>query len=159
MCTLPKHSQTNVSRFFDGADQTKFSIPHFTSAVNDQRGHGLGVNLFRILNHKSDNRLGFFTMTKKRSTCASHVIGVVHRFLNQWETYASLPPKLIVQLYNCWLEKMKRYFLTYMESLIQLGLFEETYVIFIPIGHTHVDKECVNCSSLCDKSNYLWELC
>lgn len=46
------------------ADQTKFSLPHFTASGKYQLGHGIAVQFVSLLLHGSINKLDIFTMTE-----------------------------------------------------------------------------------------------
>lgn len=134
-----KYPQDYLSIVVDGADQRNFTLPHFTSCVKDQRGHGLGVHVIGLLNHRQTNVLRLFTMTKDHQSGANHVIEVIHRFTNEVARDSCLPKTLFIQLDNCWRENKNKYLLSYIEYLVLRGVFEEVYVSFLPIGHTHVD--------------------
>ena len=51
----------------------------------------------------------------------------------------SLPPILHVQLDNCWKNNKSRYVMSYWSLLVAKGIFRETHVSFLLVGHTHED--------------------
>ena len=135
------HSSDFCSIIVDGADQSAYGLPHFTTKPKSQRGHSMKVKLIGLLEHRVLNRLTLFTMTEEHSTGANHVVEVIHRFLNKKREDGSLPPKLFVQLDNCSRENKNRYLLSYFEMLIALGVFDSIEVGFLPVGHTHEDVD------------------
>ncbi len=40
---------------------------------------------------------------------------------------------------NCWRETKNKYFMSYFEMLVGLGVVVEAFVSFLPFGHTHED--------------------
>lgn len=75
-----------ISVIVDGADQSAFSLPHFTTKTKDQRGQGLKVHLIGLLQHSFTNNLCLYAMTENHETGSNHIIEVVHRFLNKKST-------------------------------------------------------------------------
>lgn len=138
-----------LSLVVDGADQTKFSLPHFTTSVKDQRGHGLAVHLIGLLRHAALNRLRLFTMTDEHASGANHIVESIHRLINEIEEAEErLPPHLFLQLDNCWRENKNRYLMAYLEYLFRLSVFQSIEVGFLPIGHTHSDiDQTFSCTS------------
>lgn len=130
-----------LSIIIDGADQTAFSIPHFTTSTKDQRGHGLKVHLIGLLKHGATNQLHLYTMTENHETGSNHIVEVVHRFLNKQGQEGPLPRKLFVQVDNCVRENKNKYFLGYLEWLVRRQVFESIEVGFLPVGHTHSDVD------------------
>jgi hypothetical protein len=50
-----------------------------------------------------------------------------------------LPPTLWIQLDNTAKDNKNRYVFSYCHSLVDMGLFQEVEVNFLPVGHTHCD--------------------
>lgn len=125
----------------DGADQSAFGLPHFTTSHKSQRGHALKVKLVGLLEHRLANKLYLYTMTQEHQTGANHVVEVLHRFINQKHTTGPLPSKFYVQLDNCSRENKNRFVLGYCEMLVALSIFESVEVGFLPVGHTHEDVD------------------
>lgn len=123
----------------DGADQSAFGLPHFTTTTKSQRGHALKVKLVGLLEHNIENRLFLFTMTEEHQTGANHIVESVHRFLNIRSARGPLPRTLFVQLDNCSRENKNHFFLSYLEFLVAVRLFDVIEVGFLPVGHTHED--------------------
>lgn len=135
------HSSDCCSIIIDGADQSAFGIPHFTTKPKSQRGHAMKVKLIGLLEHKIQNKLTLYTMTEEHSTGANHVIEVLHRFLNVKRSEGPLPAKFYVQLDNCSRENKNKYVMAYFEMLVSVGVFESVEVGFLPVGHTHEDVD------------------
>lgn len=123
----------------DGADQSAFGIPHFTTCTKNQRGNALKVKLVGLLEHCIENELLLYTMTEEQQTGANHIIEAIHRFLNAKRAKGCLPPSLFVQLDNCSRENKNHFFMSYMEFLVSARVFDVVECGFLPVGHTHED--------------------
>ncbi len=55
------------------------------------------------------------------------------------EQDGKLPPFLLLQLDNCGKENKCNNFFAFLGQLVELGVFQEIYVNFLPVGHTHSD--------------------
>ena len=135
------HSSEYCSIIIDGADQSAFGLPHFTTTPKSQRGHAMKVKLIGLLEHAIQNKLTFLTMTEDHATGANHVIEVIHRFLTSKRLEGPLPPMFFVQLDNCSRENKNRFVMGYCEMLVALSVFESVEVGFLPVGHTHEDVD------------------
>lgn len=80
-----------ISLVIDGADQSKFSLPHFMTPTKEERGHGLAVHLIGVLRHLPVNKLHLFTMTDNHKTGANHIIESLHRVINVCNSTVTLP--------------------------------------------------------------------
>ena len=127
------------SLIIDGADQTAFGLPHFSSHTKSERGHSLKVKLVGMLEHAIENKLRLLTMTEEHQTGANHIVESLHRFLMDRSLYGDVPPSLYLQVDNCSRENKNRFFLAYIESLVVWKVFKEIEVSFLPVGHTHED--------------------
>jgi len=124
----------------DGADQSAYGLPHFTTKTKDtSKGRGLKVHLIGALEHNVDNILHLFTMTEEHETGSNHIVETVHRFLNDRRDRGKLPPNLFVQVDNCTRENKNQYLMAYMEHLVAASVFQSVEVGFLPVGHTHED--------------------
>lgn len=128
-----------MSIIMDGADQSAFGLPHFTTITKDTRGHALKVKLIGLLQHDGQSRLNLYTMTENFETGANHVIETLHRFISSKMCGGTIPNELYVQVDNCTRENKNRFFFAYVESLVQWRVFMEVFVSFLPLGHTHSD--------------------
>ncbi len=137
-----------LSIIVDGADQSAFGLPHFTTSTKAQKGHSLKVKLIGLLEHAQVNKLHLFTLTGEYETGANHIIEVIHRFLMVRSKEGHFPPKMFIQLDNCMRENKNRYLLSYFECLVQWNVFSEVEVGFLPVGHTHEDiDQAFSCTS------------
>lgn len=135
------HGTEYCSVIIDGADQSAFGLPHFTTHPKSQRGHAMKVKLVGLLEHRLINRLTLLTMTQEHQTGSNHVIEALHRFLTRKRKEGPLPPKLFVQLDNCSRENKNKYVLAYMELLVAYQVFDSVECGFLPVGHTHEDVD------------------
>ncbi len=123
----------------DGADQSAFGLPHFTSSTKSQRGQAMKVKLVGVLEHSIENALTLHTMTEEHATGANHIVEAIHRFLNGRRAAGPLPPTFFLQLNNCSRENKNKYVMAYLESLVALNVFQSVEAGFLPVGHTHED--------------------
>ena len=135
------HSNDYLSIIIDGADQSAFGLPHFTTSTKSQRGHAMKVKLVGLLEHQVENKLSLLTMTQEHATGSNHVIEVIHRFLSRKRADGPLPPKFFVQLDNCSRENKNRYVMGYFEMLVANSVFQSVEIGFLPVGHTHEDVD------------------
>ena len=101
------HSEECCSVIIDGADESAFGLPHFTTNTKSQRGHGMKVKVVGLLEHLIQNRLSLFTMTEEHETGSNHIIESLHRFLVRKRSEGAQPPKPFIQLDNCSRENKK----------------------------------------------------
>lgn len=133
------HPDRYCSIIMDGADQSAFGLPHFMVKTKDVRGHSLKVKVVGVLDHGRPNRVTFLTMTEEQETGANHIIETLHRVLSMRAKRGSLPPELYIQLDNCTRENKNHFFLSYVEYLVAMGVFDRVEVGYLPVGHTHED--------------------
>ena len=130
-----------LSIIVDGADQSAFGLPHFTTKNKSQRGHALKVKLIGIIDHQVEKQLTLMTMTEEHATGANHIVEVIHRILCARRSQGQLPPNFYIQLDNCSRENKNKYVLSLLEMLVSLGVFLSVEVGFLPVGHTHEDVD------------------
>ena len=108
-----------------------------------------------ILDHAKPNRLHLFTLSGEFETGANHIVEALLWFLVERKRTAPLPRKLFVQVDNCIRENKNSYFMSFLESLVEWGIFDEIKVGSLPIGHTHedVDKSFSTTSSRMKRHN------
>lgn len=63
-----------INFIVDVADQTKFSLPHFSTHTEDECGHDLTVHITGVLLYASLSQMRLFTIADDHSTSANHVI-------------------------------------------------------------------------------------
>ncbi len=49
----------------------------------------------------------------------------------------AMPPALLLHLDNCGRENKNHTVLAVLGALVEMGLFREIYLTFLPVGHTH----------------------
>lgn len=127
-----------LSIIIDGMDQKKTHLPwiwpskKFTSALLRLKTHITGV---KIHGHKPE-KLFFvdFCEIPHDPNLTCHVIRRSLLSLNK-----PPPPVLFLQLDNTSRENKNWTVLTSLAMLVFLGAFEEVYVSFLLVGHTHED--------------------
>lgn len=133
------HPRDYVSMIIDGADQSAYGLPKLAVTTKGEKGHALKVRLIGILTHSVPNKLHLYTLTEEYETGANHIIECIHRLLNAMGNSGTLPRRLFIQMDNCSRENKNRFVFAYLESLVEVGLFNEVLVGFLPVGHTHED--------------------
>lgn len=131
--------QTQVSLIVDGADQSKFHLPHF--AINDHAscGRKLPVTIMGGLDH---GRRAFVYPSCTNLRQGSNVtIEVIFRMLmHRLEFQPSPITHLSVQLDNTVKQCKSKYLLGFLGLLVLRNpTIEEITLSFLPVGHTHED--------------------
>ncbi len=134
-----RNPEKYCSFIVDGADQSAYGLPHLIYNTKSMRGERLKVRLIGLKEHLPIPNIFLYMLTEEFETGANHVIEVVHRFLTEKSEKGQIPPTLYVQVDNCWRENKNRYFMSYFETLVGMGVVVEAFVSFLPIGHTHED--------------------
>ena len=64
-----------------------------------------------------------------------------------------LPPKVAIQLDNCWRENKNAYVVAYLAWLVERCIFSEIHLSCLPVGHTHNEADqCASCFSLASRN-------
>lgn len=137
-----------TSLIVDGADQSGYGLPHFTVNTKATVGHSLKVRLIGVLEHGARKHLSLYTMTAEFETGANHIVEALHRTLSSKALGSKLQGKLFLQVDNCTRENKNSFLFCYLECLVAWGVYEEIFVSFLPIGHTHSDiDQAFSCTS------------
>lgn len=128
-----------MSMIIDGADQSAFGLPHFTVKTKNERGHSIKVKLVGVLQHGVQNHLRLYTLTDEHQTGANHIIESLHRSISDISEKCKLPRRFNLQVDNCGRENKNKFVFSFLECLVQWGVFDEVIVGFLPVGHTHED--------------------
>lgn len=81
-----------------------------------------------------------YTISTKFPKDSNVTIEVLWRTLKHLETkLGKFPPILYLQLDNSGRDNKNRWVLSYLNWLVQRKIFQEIYVSFLPVGHTHED--------------------
>lgn len=130
-----------LSMIIDGSDQANYGMPYFAVKTKENcKGHKMKTKLIGSLVH--GRQLNVFTAGENLHTGSDMVIEVLHRTLESVKTNTPngcLPRRLRIQLDNCGRENKNKYFIGYCHYLVEVGLFDEIELHFLPVGHTHED--------------------
>jgi hypothetical protein len=124
----------------DGADQKVYQIPHFNykTKLNQCFPHLLANG---VLDHSG--KAFIFTAFKNISHDSNFTIECLQRTLEnlekEGENNFKFPPKLFLQMDNCWRENKNKFVMAYLSLLVHRKIFKEIEISFIPVGHTHED--------------------
>jgi len=93
-----------------------------------------------LIDHWFGNRI-YFHPQPCFGKGANLTISILHNHLQRRFADSTLPrpPLLYLQLDNCSGENKNRYVFGYLSYLIHRGIFQEIYINFLPVGHTHED--------------------
>jgi len=84
-----------------------------------------------------------YTMSHQFAADSNVTIEVLQRVLTDLETELykgrSFPPKLYLQMDNCVRENKNVAVLAYLSWLVQRRIFQQVFISFLPVGHTHED--------------------
>jgi len=133
------HPLEYMSVVIDGADQSAYSLPHFTFDTKEQRGYRMKVHLIGLLHHMKKSCLELYTMTDEHKKGSNHIVELIHRFLNKQSKDRRIPPKLFIQMDNCSRENKNKFLMSYLDALVRWGIFNGIEASFLPVGHTHCD--------------------
>jgi hypothetical protein len=126
----------------DGMDNQKTNLPHCNGILKnkgiDNEGEALQTKLIGAL----VDGIGFQSyMTLPTVYHGSNVtwtvlLHVLHEIKKSGRT---LPPVLFLQLDNCARDNKNQVMFAFAGLLIHCGVFEEVYINFLPVGHTHCE--------------------
>lgn len=103
------------SMIVDWANQSKFTLPWFTSRFKDQKGNGLSVHFIWLLLHLKVNHLCHFTMTDEHSNEASHIVVSIHWLMKECADDCPLPTIFYLPLYKCFRENKTRHLMSFID--------------------------------------------
>ena len=142
-------SERAISVIIDCADQTKFGLPRFPMKGKRETGMSIKQKIAGVLFHKAlggEDFLCLFTSPHNLRGGANLTIDALCRglfaLLEAWDssgqnTYGRT--NLFIQLDNTGKDNKNRYFFSFCDYLIHIGVFESITVSFLPVGHTHED--------------------
>ncbi|XP_063438737.1 uncharacterized protein LOC134719703 [Mytilus trossulus] len=133
-----------LSLIIDGMDQSKTNLPHFVGrmakAVNkvDQ----LTTHVTGVLAHGQNKFFTFLDLNQYAhdSNLTMHILMLILHQISKLMGN-KLPPILYLQADNSWRENKNRYVLGFCELLVHQRIFNEVYLSFLPVGHTHEDVD------------------
>jgi hypothetical protein len=133
------YPEESMSIIIDGADWQRFGVPHFAERTHGSEkikripyyvmgciNHGRGAKCFIVP--------GYFTQG------TNVVVQIIISTLNaQLAKEGFLPKYLYLQLDNTVKQNKNKFLMGFLGLLIINGVFENIYVSFLPVGHTHED--------------------
>lgn len=124
-----------LSIILDGADQSKYRLPHFIhKSKQDSGSKKLQLHLVGAMIHGRGTQLYLFHENWPKDS--NMTIEVLQRTLS---TMPVLPKHLLLQMDNCFRENKNRYVIAYLSLLVHRGVFQTVEMNFLPVGHTHED--------------------
>ena len=130
-----------MSIIIDGADQSKFDLPHFKD-----RSHLLSeskllkMHVYGALVHGAKGGAYAYVIPDHEEQGHNTTINVLHHILvRQLKRHKKLPPILKLQLDNTTKQNKGQFLYGYLDLLVEFGVFENVEVSFLPVGHTHED--------------------
>lgn len=78
-------------------------------------------------------------MTDNHGKGAKHVAEPIHRVINTFSLCGPLCSTLFLQLDNFTREKLNKYMMAYLESLVRRTVFDTIEVSILLVGNTHAD--------------------
>ena len=134
-----RHPDETLSLIIDGADASPYHLPH-----GSEKSHALSalpkvkMHVYGAIAHGRDTYA---------YTCPPHIaqghnvtIQVLHNVLEDVrKKEGGLPPVLHLQLDNTTKQNKGRGLVAYLAYLVHCGTFEQIYMNFLPVGHTHED--------------------
>jgi hypothetical protein len=133
---------TVISLTMDGADQSSYSVPHFTSpSKSTSQAHKLIFTL-QCVNVHGRGYYSYYLRHKAVAKDASYVITCLHQtlvsvFQDFYIPNNKRPSILYIQADNCCRENKNIYVLGYLAYLIKLDIFDKIVLSFGVVGHTH----------------------
>ena len=128
-----------ISMIIDGSDNSQYWSPYFRERTStSQSSWKVGLHVMGAVVH---GRAAYaYTILDTCPLGANVTIDILHRVLEaELLEHGSLPRILYLQLDNTTRQCKNRYVLGWLAYLVQIGLFDEVYVSFLPKGHTHED--------------------
>ncbi|KAJ8043179.1 hypothetical protein HOLleu_10158 [Holothuria leucospilota] len=127
----------------DGMDQSKTNVPHFIVLDKDNTHLAqLPVHFTGVLVHTGtpEGKIPLIFYDLKQVPHDSNL--TIHCLIQALLTAkAHLGKVLFLQLDNCFRENKNKYVLSFAALMVELKIFKEVYVHFLPVGHTHEDVD------------------
>jgi hypothetical protein len=128
-----------MSLIIDGADQSRFHIPHWRELAHDvMSAYRIKLHLMGALSH---GRKAFaYTVLPSVKQGSNATIDVLHRVIEDtYTTEGRLPPVLMLQLDNTTKQCKNKFILGFVGYLVHHRIFSDALLSFLPVGHTHED--------------------
>ena len=129
-----------ISIAIDGTDKFERGFPHLFEKTKDDDSVRLKMHTICVCVHGSAPYiyLAYENLLSDPNLFCEVLTRVL---LAEEQKRGSLPPKLYLQLDNCWRENKNTYTEKYLEWLVERRLHSEVDVSFLPVGHTHFDPD------------------
>lgn len=85
----------------EGANQSVFALPHFTTSNKAQRSHILKITPLKIFEHMQNTSFHFLTITEYQEIGPNRIVEVLIILFNDRVLTPSLPLELLIQIDNC----------------------------------------------------------
>ena len=138
-----RHPDLYLLMTIDGSDNSSYGFPYFACAEKDHassKGYKVRSKLYASILHGHFGTV--FTYAANLVGGSNVTIEIIHKTLQKYlndKPGNKLPPTLWIQLDNTAKDNKNRYVFSYCHSLVDMGLFQEVEVNFLPVGHTHCD--------------------
>jgi hypothetical protein len=128
-----------LSITIDGSDNAKYGFPYFAVKTHgSQKGHKIQTKLYGAIVHGHWAATYLYSANMTGGTNVT--IEVLHRVLSALQNEGTnIPRKLFLQLDNTVSTNKSKYVKAYLKSLVDCDLFEEIFVHYFQVGHTHCD--------------------
>ena len=127
-----------LSIIIDGADQSKYSLPHFIERCHKSDAtENIKMHLFGALVHGRGSFAYLIADHEEQGHNAT--INVLWKVLVALLKGGPLPPVLFLQLDNTVRQNKGQFLFGFLDLLVEYGVFERVYTCFLPVGHTHED--------------------
>ena len=129
------------SMTIDGSDNSSYGFPYFSQKTHaTQRGYKVRSKLYAAILH--GHFAAAFTYASNLEGGSNVTVEIIDRMIGYYLNDApgnKLPPTLWLQLDNTCRDNKNRYVFAFCQSLVDMGLFQEIEINFLPVGHTHCD--------------------
>jgi hypothetical protein len=135
-CLEPNHY---LSLIIDGADQSRFGLPHFAEADHSCMSlWRIHTYLMGVLNHGRQPMAITYLPNIKQGTnvttdCFHYAI------LRTYARFGRIPKVAFLQIDNTAKQCKSKYMMGFAGYLVHIGVFREVVISFLPVGHTHED--------------------
>jgi hypothetical protein len=133
------HPRKYFSVIIDGSDNSQYWSPYFRERTStSQSSWKVGLHVMGAVVH--GRRAYAYTILDTCPLGANVTIDILHRVMvAEIEANGVLPKILYIQLDNTTRQCKNKYVLGWLAYLVQIGIFDEVFVSFLPKGHTHED--------------------
>ena len=125
----------------DGSDNSAYGFPYFSERTHStSKGYKVRSKLYAAILHGHFGAA--FTFAANLTGGSVVTVEIINRMLDYFlkdKPGNRLPPTLWIQLDNTCRDNKNRYVFGFLQSLVDMGQFQEVEVNFLPVGHTHCD--------------------